>query len=573
MATRELRVEIVGDSSSLERSLKNSGKATSSFGSRMSKLAGPLAIAGGAIAGAAIITKGFIDKAQEAEIVNRRMATQLDAVGISYDAHAEKIERVIQKHSMLSGIDDEELGESFTKLVRVTEDVNKALDLNVIAADLARARNMDLGKAAELVGKVYAGKGIQALSRYGIVLDKNATSTEALAAIQQKFAGQAEATATGQEKLGIALENIQEKLGAKLLPTFERFVSWIVENMPLIEAKVSEIAATIEETVGPAVESLGQAFEMARPIVEKLLPVLVALVDFMMTTMFTPFNLIIKLLQGDWMGAWDAAKAPVIALKNLIVEVVGAIGPAILGKLEAIYNSAKTLGGKILSGVKDGVLGLVEWVVGKLGEVVQVPINKAQAMFNAAATFGGKVLSGIKEGVGEVVTWMGGKIGDVIGAVSGKITEMTNAGLEMGRALFNAILRPLRQLGSSLGGVLKGALNMLISTWNNIKITVPAFKISLPFIGDIGWDAFDVNFPDIPFLAKGGIVTSPTLAMIGERGPEAVIPLSGGMGGGVLAPIIIQVDGRVLAEVVAKRQVQFSRASGELYSRTQGVRV
>jgi succinyl-CoA synthetase beta subunit len=36
-------------------------------------------------------------------------------------------------------------------------------------------------------------------------------------------------------------------------------------------------------------------------------------------------------------------------------------------------------------------------------------------------------------------------------------------------------------------------------------------------------------------LAAGGIVTSPTLAMIGEAGPEAVIPLSkmGGMGGGV----------------------------------------
>jgi TP901 family phage tail tape measure protein len=32
---------------------------------------------------------------------------------------------------------------------------------------------------------------------------------------------------------------------------------------------------------------------------------------------------------------------------------------------------------------------------------------------------------------------------------------------------------------------------------------------------------------DIPKMAKGGIVTGPTLAMIGEAGPEAVIPLSG----------------------------------------------
>jgi len=39
----------------------------------------------------------------------------------------------------------------------------------------------------------------------------------------------------------------------------------------------------------------------------------------------------------------------------------------------------------------------------------------------------------------------------------------------------------------------------------------------------------------IPGLADGGIVRGPTLAMIGEAGPEAVVPLDrmGGMGGGV----------------------------------------
>jgi SLT domain-containing protein len=36
-------------------------------------------------------------------------------------------------------------------------------------------------------------------------------------------------------------------------------------------------------------------------------------------------------------------------------------------------------------------------------------------------------------------------------------------------------------------------------------------------------------------MATGGIVTSPTFALIGEAGPEAVIPLSkmGSMGGGI----------------------------------------
>jgi hypothetical protein len=58
--------------------------------------------------------------------------------------------------------------------------------------------------------------------------------------------------------------------------------------------------------------------------------------------------------------------------------------------------------------------------------------------------------------------------------------------------------------------------------------------------------------PKIEMLAEGGIVTGPTLAMIGEgRGPEAVIPLdrlgSMGIGGG---NVTINVNGGDPQQVV-----------------------
>ena len=58
-----------------------------------------------------------------------------------------------------------------------------------------------------------------------------------------------------------------------------------------------------------------------------------------------------------------------------------------------------------------------------------------------------------------------------------------------------------------------------------------AFK-KIPGVGAIGGFLGGIN---IPGFADGGIVTKPTLAMVGEKGPEAVVPLSkmGGMGGGV----------------------------------------
>jgi uncharacterized protein YjgD (DUF1641 family) len=80
--------------------------------------------------------------------------------------------------------------------------------------------------------------------------------------------------------------------------------------------------------------------------------------------------------------------------------------------------------------------------------------------------------------------------------------------------------------------------NVLVPAWNGfifiLKVIGNAIAMFINFIiGLINLIPF-VNIPTIPLfpLAEGGIVTSPTLAMIGEAGPEAVIPLNGGMGGG-----------------------------------------
>jgi hypothetical protein len=77
--------------------------------------------------------------------------------------------------------------------------------------------------------------------------------------------------------------------------------------------------------------------------------------------------------------------------------------------------------------------------------------------------------------------------------------------------------------------VVKAVFNGIATAWNNtvgkVKFTVPGW---VPGIGGKGFD-----MPDIPMLANGGIVTGPTLALIGEAGPEAVVPLDrmGSMGG------------------------------------------
>ena len=85
-----------------------------------------------------------------------------------------------------------------------------------------------------------------------------------------------------------------------------------------------------------------------------------------------------------------------------------------------------------------------------------------------------------------------------------------------------------------------GGINSFIRAVNNIKISFPGKK--LKFAPDI--PAFSIGMPqipEIPTLAKGGIVSSPTLAMLGESGPEAVVPLGRG-GTGMTVNLVINGD-------------------------------
>jgi len=102
-----------------------------------------------------------------------------------------------------------------------------------------------------------------------------------------------------------------------------------------------------------------------------------------------------------------------------------------------------------------------------------------------------------------------------------------------------------KSIWDAIKGFVKGpvnfiidGINKLIGAFNDFEIGREATKVRgvtvLP-----GFSIKPFNIPEIPHMAQGGIVRSPTLAMLGERGPEAVIPLSrGGMAGGITINIL-----------------------------------
>jgi hypothetical protein len=134
----------------------------------------------------------------------------------------------------------------------------------------------------------------------------------------------------------------------------------------------------------------------------------------------------------------------------------------------------------------------------------------------------------------------------------------------------NAIVNTITGFFAGMVNAAIGAVNAIISAYNAIPLLpdIPkAPTISVPKLGGSATTARPAaGRMGIPRMAEGGIVTSPTLALIGEAGPEAVVPLDRmGTGGGVT----INVTGGLatsaeIGESVVNALRAYSRSAGPL---------
>lgn len=76
----------------------------------------------------------------------------------------------------------------------------------------------------------------------------------------------------------------------------------------------------------------------------------------------------------------------------------------------------------------------------------------------------------------------------------------------------------------AVGSTLKNAINSVIRGWNNLSFTIGGWK--LPFPPHTKFPSVTINTPNLPYLAAGGLVSRPTVAVVGEGGPEIVAPVA-----------------------------------------------
>lgn len=202
-------------------------------------------------------------------------------------------------------------------------------------------------------------------------------------------------------------------------------------------------------------------------------------------------------------------------------------------------------------GVSIGVaLGWIALIIAAIVALIAIGVFLVNNWGTISADFF-KILGDLKDFAESIFTDIENWIGRAIKNVETTIHDTITAIWSDWQAIWQDIENFVGTIWSDIGNTVKTGVNDVISIINGMINAIDSIHINIPAITipgtKIGTPAVDLGFniPDIPKLATGGVVIGPTLAMIGESGPEAVLPLSsiGGIAGGSGSVINIYIQG------------------------------
>lgn len=247
------------------------------------------------------------------------------------------------------------------------------------------------------------------------------------------------------------------------------------------------------------------------------------------------------LLQGIKAG-WEWSKEKIKAIWEKIItkfkEIFGIHSPSTLfrdfGKfmMEGLVNGIKNAISKVTTACRE-IWSAIKGVFSSVGIWFKDTFTKAWTNVKNVFSTGGKIFNGIKEGIASTF-----------------------------KTIVNGII-------SGINKVIRVPFNAINSVLNRIR-NVSVLGMT-PFAGL--WGYSPLSIPQIPMLARGGIVNRPgrgVPAIIGEAGAEAVLPLENNtewmdiladkIGGGTVT-IPITLDGKKIATYIVDIQKKKAFAS------------
>jgi hypothetical protein len=208
-----------------------------------------------------------------------------------------------------------------------------------------------------------------------------------------------------------------------------------------------------------------------------------------------------------------------------------------------LFHAFADLVGTVLTAIMTNLDALIDFVMavfkGQWGAAWDAVVQSVRGSWTAITSIFGNALAGIGELLRSAKETVSGAAGAVAGSITGAFGSVKEG-----------IKNTLTGLAETITAPFRSAFNSIKNLWNTtvagFGFTVPSW---IPGVGGKSWT--------IPTMASGGIVMGPTLALIGEAGPEAVIPLGGHGVGGVVVNIQVGVGdpvaiGREVADVLER---------------------
>jgi hypothetical protein len=286
----------------------------------------------GLVAGLGDAVKG----AMEDENAQLLLARQLQKTTGATDKQVKSVEAYITQQGKLKGVTDDELRPALAGLVRATGSIAEAQKAANLAMDVAAAKGVSLETVTKTLEKAYGGN-YTALAKLspelrGMIKD-GASLDEVMAAMSATFGGaatdSANTAAGSMKRLGVALGEAKEGVGAALLPILEKalpvlqkFATWAQNNPTLITAVAAAFGVLAASVV---LVNAAMALNPVVLITAGIVALGVALV--VAYKKFDTFGTVVRTVVNGVAGYFEFMANAYIKMINLVIKGINLIKP------------------------------------------------------------------------------------------------------------------------------------------------------------------------------------------------------------------------------------------------------
>lgn len=256
--------------------------------------------------------------------------------------------------------------------------------------------------------------------------------------------------------------------------------------------------------------------ETGDAIMSILSTILTGLLDLTVAVLKFIWDTVVAIFQGIWDG--------IVAVFSPVAEWFAGVFQDAWDGVIAIFIGLGTWFGERWNEVTTALSNVGAWFI----NMFQKAWNGLTGIFANIGTWFGERWNDVTTALANVATWFGNIFRTAFEAVKNAFSTIGSFFSGVWTTVKNIFVNAGQMVGSAVGGAFRSAVNAVLGTIENVVNgfvgMINGILNTIRRLPGLGWVG-SIGYVNLPRLARGGIVDSPTVAMIGEAGKEVVMPL------------------------------------------------